>query len=279
MDDDVRKRLRDAAGAHRPDRARILARVERGMDTPAPARSSRRSRTAAPWPRIALAGAAATGVLLVGGYAVASVVQGDGPQGGVVTSTGPTSPAPEPSATEPSATAEPPAASGSPSAESPADPEAPSSSPPPPPEPDRPSAPEKDARSTEDGPLWSDGSVNPGSSSYWSQSDVTLRTREPLTALTVELRVAQTGGVAQTGNWRSLPEEDFTVAVREDGGELVFRWTLKDGRTVPAGRFVFAGQYDHTTDGRDAKDDAYTARATTEDGRQLAVGGDFAPVR
>lgn len=275
--DDLRKQLRDAGEAHRPDRARMLARVERGMEAPAAARPSRRVRAAAPWPRVALAGTAATGVLLLGGYAVASVVQQDAGQGDVVTS--PTTPSPEPTPSESPESAAPPPATGSPaSPDSAESSRAPSTPPPPPPADVSPPPADEPAKGTEDGPLWSDGSVNPGSSSYWSQSDVTLRTREPLTALTVELRVAQTGGVAETGHWRSLPEQDFDVSVREAGGELVFVWTLKDDRTVPAGRHVFAGQYNHTTDGRDAKDDSYAARANA-DGQQVAVRGDFAPVR
>ncbi|GAA5014876.1 hypothetical protein GCM10025734_62810 [Kitasatospora paranensis] len=34
--DDLRSRLRDAADGHRPDRERMLARVERGMARPSP---------------------------------------------------------------------------------------------------------------------------------------------------------------------------------------------------------------------------------------------------
>jgi hypothetical protein len=118
--------------------------------------------------------------------------------------------------------------------------------------------------------------VDPHSNEFWAQSNVTVKTSERLTALTVELRVAQTGGVSSTGAWRSLPEDDFELTVGERDGFLVYTWRLKEGRTVPAGEWVFAGQYDHERGGRDAKDDRYTAtaRAGSED---LAVAGDFAP--
>ncbi|MEU0405872.1 hypothetical protein ABZ318_37875, partial [Streptomyces sp. NPDC006197] len=43
----LRRELREAALAHRPDHARILARVERGMAEPAPA--GRRGRPPRPW--------------------------------------------------------------------------------------------------------------------------------------------------------------------------------------------------------------------------------------
>ncbi|MYS25389.1 hypothetical protein GTW38_00265, partial [Streptomyces sp. SID7804] len=127
----------------------------------------------------------------------------------------------------------------------------------------------------EDGPLWSDGSVDPHSNEFWAQSNVTLRTRTELTALTVRLRIEQTGGVSSTGAWRSLPEDDFALTVAERDGFLVYTWTLKEGRTVAPGEWVFAGQYNHERGGRDAGGDTYTATAAAGAAR-VAVGGDFA---
>ncbi|MEU7158836.1 hypothetical protein [Streptomyces chrestomyceticus] len=237
-DDDVRAQLRGAAQAHRPDRARMLARVERGMAGFAESGTEPRRRAAPPrpWPQVALAAAATVGALVAGGYAVATVVQPPGP--GKVT-------------TRPAGPAEP----GE----------------------ERPAFPAPPLR-TEDGPLWSDGAVDPHSNAYWAQSNVTLRARRPLTALTLELRIAQTGGVSDTGHWATLPPADFTVSVDEHDGALVYRWTLKPGRTVPAGRHVFAGQYNHAEGGRDASDDAYTATAQATDGApdgELRVRGAF----
>jgi hypothetical protein len=37
-----------------------------------------------------------------------------------------------------------------------------------------------------DGPLWSDGSVDPHSNDYWAQSNLALKTSGQLTALTVD---------------------------------------------------------------------------------------------
>ncbi|MCT9143312.1 hypothetical protein, partial [Streptomyces violarus] len=130
---------------------------------------------------------------------------------------------------------------------------------------------------TEDGPLWSDGSVDPHSNDFWAQSNITIKTREELTALTVRLRVAQTGGVSDAGAWRSLPENDFTLTVGEQDGFLVYTWTLKEGRKVRAGEWVFAGQFDHDRGGRDAGTDRYTVTAVTGPDR-LSVGGGFAAV-
>ncbi len=104
--------------------------------------------------------------------------------------------------------------------------------------------PTEDSRAA-DGPLWADGSVDPHSNAYWAQSNITLKTGKPLTALVVELRIALAEGVKHTGSWRTRPAADFDLSAREEGGFLVYRWTLKPGRTVPSGEYVFAGQYDH----------------------------------
>ncbi|WP_121713009.1 hypothetical protein [Streptomyces sp. E5N91] len=215
-DERLRARLREAAGAREPDRARILARVEHGMA----AGDRGPSRSPLPgWVRVAGATAAVAGVLVAGGYAVAPAVRGDAP-------------AQRPAATAPA--------------------------------------------SREPGPLWSGGAVDPHSNEFWAQSNITLGTGAPLTALTVELRVAQTGSVTSTGAWRSLPEDDFAFTVGERAGFLVYRWTLKEGRTVPAGEWVFAGQYNHERGGRDAGGDRYSATATAASGR-LTVRGGFTP--
>ncbi|WP_128377879.1 hypothetical protein [Streptomyces cavernae] len=266
--DELRARLRQAAKAHEPDRARILARVERGMaaSSSAPARRAARPPVLG-WARVVGATAAVAGVLAVGGYTVASAVQDDAPDQQTVS----VSPSPEPSPDATSRGPESPAPEKSPKATppSPSAPSAPASPPP-----SAPARPPADA-STEDGPLRSDGSVDPHSNDFWAQSNVTVKTSEQLTALVVELRVRQTGGVATTGAWRALPEQDFTTTVEERDGYLVYRWVLKEGRTVPAGQWVFAGQYNHERGGRDARGDAYTATARA-DGRNLAVAGDFA---
>ncbi|MFB6778190.1 hypothetical protein ACFCX0_12315 [Streptomyces sp. NPDC056352] len=234
MDDELRERLRTAAEAHRPDRERMLARIERGMtDTPS-ARTPRAPRGAMPWLRVAGATAAVCAVLAAGAYAVTSAGSGD-PRGKQVAGP-PASPAPA---------SKPPAGGG--------------------------------ALPTEDGPLRVDGAVDPHSNRYWAQSNVTLQTRQPLSGLTVELRIALTGGVNTTGSWRSLPEQDFVASAQEKGDFLVYRWTLKPGRTVPVGTHTFAGQYNHAEGDRDTRGDDVTARAVRTTGQPASVRDDFGP--
>ncbi|MBC9726893.1 hypothetical protein [Streptomyces sp. TRM68367] len=263
--EELRARLHQAAGTHEPDRARILARVERGMAGP----ERDGHRAARPpvwgWARVVSATAAVAGVLAVGGYAVASAVRDDAPPQQQVAVSPTLTPTPEGShrAAEPPVDPAPPEETREPST-----PAAPRTT-------ARPPAQPPAATGAADGPLWSDGSVDPHSNDFWAQSNITLRTSERLTALTVQLKVAQTGGVSDAGAWRSLPEQDFTLTVGEQDGFLVYTWTLKAGRTVAPGDWVFAGQYDHARGGRDAGGDRYTATGTAGSG-QLAVGGDFA---
>ncbi|MEU2064466.1 hypothetical protein [Streptomyces sp. NPDC013455] len=270
--DELRARLHQAAEAHEPDRARILARVERGMaGRPRPDHRAVRPALSG-WFRVAGATAAVAGVLAVGGYAVAAAVKDDPPVRPAVAGS-PTSTPPPTATSRPPVRfpAPPPAPDGEGTAEPSRTPEAFPSRTPGATAPARPPV----ARAEQDGPLWSDGSVDPHSNDFWAQSNVTVKTSQRLTSLTVELKIAQTGGVTSAGAWRSLPEGDFTLGVTERDGFVVYTWTLKEGRTVPAGRWVFAGQYDHARGGRDAKDDDYTITGTAAD-RRYAVTGDFA---
>ncbi|MET9803188.1 hypothetical protein [Streptomyces sp. NPDC006368] len=213
--DELKHRLRQAAHAHQPDRARILARVERGMAAAAPA-AAYRPAAGRPWPRVAGALTAVAAVLLIGGHMTAAMLHDHAPARTVST----------------------------------------------------PSAAER---------LRADGVVDPHSNRFWAQNNLTLRNNRPLTSLTVALRIVRTAGVASTGHWRTLPEADFTVSVRQENGRLVYTWTLRPGRTVPPGRHVFAAQYNHAEGGRDAHGDRYTVTATTRDGREATVRGDFVP--
>ncbi|MFI5795607.1 hypothetical protein [Streptomyces sp. NPDC051677] len=272
--DELRARLHEAAEAHEPDRARILARVERGMAGQSPDRSDHRA-TRPPlwgWVRIVGATAAVASMLAVGGYAVASAVKDDTqPQQTVSVS--------PPPIESPDATSRPPASpKATPSSGGGAkDPAKPSATPSRPAQatPSAPAAELPAKNDEEDGPLWSDGSVDPHSNDFWAQSNVTLKTSEALTELTVQLKIAQTGGVSSAGAWRSLPEDDFTFTVAERDGFLVYTWVLKEGRTVAKGDWVFAGQYNHDRGGRDAKRDTYAIKGES-DKHQGSVGGDFA---
>ncbi|MGW1056062.1 hypothetical protein ACWD4N_13795 [Streptomyces sp. NPDC002586] len=261
MNEEIARRLREAAEAHRPDRARMLARVQRGMAGPAVrhrARPFARSGT-----RVALAGLAATGILATGGFAVAAIVAHSSPSPTVTApaTPSPTAGSPHPTSARPTPVAPAPATTpGSPHPTPPA------------------ASPSPAAGESQNGPLWSAGSVDPHSTVYWTQSDLVLKTAQPLTSLTIEMRVVQTGGVKNTGTWQTLPSADFTVTAQEAGGTLVYRWVLKPGLTVPAGSHEFAAQFNHATGVRSAAGDGYRVDAQGSGG-SASVRGGFVPAR
>ncbi|MDH6115381.1 hypothetical protein P3T36_006967 [Kitasatospora sp. MAP12-15] len=260
MNEEISRRLHEAAQAHQPDHARMLARVQRGVAGPAVRHRARRGLRSVP--RAALAGLVAGGILATGGLAVAAMVATSSSSDTVVA---PASPSPSPSAS----TGTPGTPPSRPTPVLPAPVTTPSSPRP------TPSA----AVQAQNGPLWSAGSVDPHSTVYWSQENLVLKTTQPLTSLTVELRFAQTGGVQDTGDWRTLPTDDFTVTVQQTGGALVYRWVLKPGRTVPAGEHEFAGQFNHATGVRSAAGDAYRVDALGSGGSASSVWGGFAPAQ
>ncbi|MDF3142455.1 hypothetical protein PBV88_14385, partial [Streptomyces sp. T21Q-yed] len=134
------------------------------------------------------------------------------------------------------------------------------------------------AGESQNGPLWSAGSVDPHSTVYWTQNNLALKTTRPLTSLTIEMRIVQTGGVKNTGTWQTSPSGDFTVTAQEADGTLVYRWVLKPGLTVPAGSYEFAAQFDNGTGVRSAARDGYRVDAQGSGG-SVSVRGGFVPTR
>lgn len=254
--DDARRLLHQAAEAHLPDRDAILARIEQGMTSATDAdraRSYRRRRQAS-WLKVSLAGLLGVGVLGLGGLALAAGVKQLAPEHPAVIAATPT--------TQPtSATSEPHPSATKPTAQPPANP--------------APSTPRHSPSPTADGPLTVHGDVNTHSTIYWEENDLTVDLAQPVTALTVELRVAQTGGVQNTGTWQTAPPDDFTVSVTPSDGFLIYRWTLKPGRTIPAARQLFGTQFNHVTGKRDASKDTFLIAATAGGGRTFAVRGGF----
>lgn len=246
---DVAAELRTAAESHRADRSRMLARVTAGMATGGRRRPERGA--ARPWTRVAGPAAGIAATVAAAGIVVPATEPAQRPQT-VRTSSGP---------------AAPPAGQDSGNGQGTTDDGSQRRTP--------------TASPTAVGPnhladpvVRSHGEIDPGSNPYWAQSEVIVKTGEPLTSLTVELRVAHTGGVLSTGSWTTLATDDLRVSVRGEGSALVYRWTLKDRATVPAGRHVLAGQYNHAEGDRDIAGDAYSASGNGPSGA-FAVRGRF----
>jgi hypothetical protein len=253
VNDQLSRKLREAAEAHQPDRVRMLARVNRGMaatTTVRPASGISRS-----WPKATLAAVAAAGVLVSAGIAFAGIVRSGPPAETTVPAAPPSVSKPSPTTGGTTTNSTPPVTTGQipPGTSSP---------------------PSSAANRLADGPLSSKGHVDPNSHAFWTQDNLVLDVTQPLTKLTVQVHIAQTGGVQSSGQWQTAPADDFTVTVQETNGEVVYRWDLKPGRTVPAAQQIFAVQYNHTRGARDGKADRYTVTATAA-GHDHAVWGGF----
>lgn len=249
MNESISRQLREAAEAHRPDRGRMLARVDRAMAGAEV--SAARPGIARSWTRVTFAGLAATGALAVAGIAVAAIVQTSPPSdtatiptaSSAVATTSSTPAVGTTGSTAAPPVPDPPAKTTTGSPSSVADP-APLT-----------------GKPVSDGPLSALGFVDLHQHPNWAQSRVELKTTQPLTALSLELRVVQTGGVRTTGQWQTLPADDFTVTVKEADGAVIYRWELKPGRTMPVGVHTFAAQYNHDAGKRDARADGYVGQA------------------
>ncbi|SHL79189.1 hypothetical protein [Actinacidiphila paucisporea] len=294
---DLPERLRNAADAHRPDRERMLARVEHAMaaDDTGPGVHDSRARgydrpPAAPWMRVTAVTAAVAGAIGIGGLAVGAVTGDSQPTGTVVTSGGTdaaTSQAPATGASGSAGTRAPvprhttaapghrrtvATPHGTPGRKSPV---APSPQPPPASSPGPSGGNDTGGRApTADGPLSSNGVIAPASNDYWTQSDVDLTTTQPLTSLTVELRIARNSHETSTGSWTSVP--DRTAAqVTVEGQYLVYRWTLNAGQTLAPGSYTFSGQFNHDQGQGGTDGDSYTVTAGYGSGGTAKVGGIF----
>jgi len=293
------RRLRDAAGAHRPDRDRMLARVEQAMAEPRPApRRSRDGGSAAPWMRVTAVATAVAGAVGLGGLAVGAVTDDLDPAQTVVTSGGPgkgpgpgVPPPPSPAAGGehapdthtrlPSAPARPSGAErgrahgggGSRATTRPPSTATPETTPPTEIRGPGPGGLPVSGGPVRDGPVFARGTISPSSTASWTQADVMLTSSGPIGSLSVELRVARTGGVASTGSYTSAPGA-MAPSVTVAGTQLIYRWTLATGTVLPPGTHTFSGRFRHTPGPRDTGGDTWTVRSAGPGGSS-SVGGGF----
>ncbi|WP_433791508.1 hypothetical protein [Actinoplanes sp. CA-252034] len=278
-DDQIRAALRAEASAHHPDRDAMLDRITRA----AMHDGSGRRRAVLPegrrGPRVRLAAVVAAVVTVFGGGGVgtwALAGSGDREEAAPAPSIAPatTTAAPvvtDPVSIEPSTPAATTAPAGPPTSR---------------PTPDRTgSAPSPSLTRGQpgftrvsQGPLWSDGSIDPGSGDTQGASVVTLKTTEELTALEVVIRVARTDGLVSRGGTKQTPGGSVSTTVTEEAGALLYRFTLSSADTLGPGTYTFTAKYTHPSGGRNAGGDTYEAVATTATASP-AVYGNFFPTR
>ena len=263
-EDFVRAELRQELAAHTPDRTAMLNRI--AANRAGPGRRPR-GRT---W-QLAGAGLAVTAVLGAGGMARWALT-------GDSDAAAPRPAAPPPAVSGPAA---PPSAATSPPSLSPASSSpAPAPSSPPPragstPSPTAPVRGHPGDTKVEKGPLRSAGSVPAA-----GRSEVTLTSTAELTRLDLTIRLAPATDLTPRDARDDAPAGAVATSVRRAGDTLLYRFTLRAGRTLPAGTYVFAARYAGVPAGRDADDDTYEAYATaTVDGenKRPHVYGNFSP--
>jgi hypothetical protein len=250
--DQVRAALRAEAAAHQPDREAILARVERGKATLDPVRVSRtgRPRTAVRMAGIAMTVAALLGLSVAVTWATVSTDVLRRPSHGPML-------APAPASSSSGAVQKPVPASRAPSTSHASRSPAISSS----------------SMGPQQGFLRSSGAIDAHSIDNWTQSNVTVVSSEPLTALQVSVRIVTTPDLASTGAWSTVLAKDLVTTVEQQPDALVYRFTLKPGTRLGPGSFVFAVQYNHAVGGRDPGRDTYHAVATADAARVEVNGG------
>ncbi|MEU7874526.1 hypothetical protein [Dactylosporangium sp. NPDC049140] len=249
--DRIRAALRAEAAAHQPDRAAMLARVERGqaaLDLGRTPRAGRRRATV----RMAGVGVTVAAVLglsvAVTWAAVGTDVLQRPPHGPMM--------APAPGSDSPAPAQRPDAARGAPSAtHAPRSPAASSS-----------------ARGAQPDILRTSGTTDPHSIDNWAQGNVTVVTGQTATALEVTVRIAATPNLANTGAWSTVLAEFLVTDVERQPDALVYRFTLKPGVTIAPSTYVFAVQYNHAV-GRDTSRDTYHVVATVDGNRVESSGG------
>jgi len=107
-------------------------------------------------------------------------------------------------------------------------------------------------------------SINRSSIADWSELDLTVDVKQPLTALDVTVKVSKCDGLASTGSWNSGATGQFTETTTTDSdGSITYQFELTKDDEVSAGVVTFAAQFDHAATGWNVADDTYYVAART----------------
>lgn len=257
-DDFLRDELRGALDGHTPDRTVMLNRIA--------ANRASASRPRGRAVRMAGSALAVVTVLGIGGVAKWALADDHDPLPAAVA---PASPSPSEVAATTTPTSRP--ATSRPRTDVPASPpqsatssSAPSSAP-------TPSASAVRGHpgdtQAEKGSLWSDGSIPSAGT-----STVTLKAGADLTELDLTIRVTLTPGVTPAGF--QTPGSSVTATVTREPNDLLYRFVLAPGSTLPAGTYTFTAKYGGGE--RDAGEDTYEAYAFSVERKRIHIYGNFA---
>jgi hypothetical protein len=125
------------------------------------------------------------------------------------------------------------------------------------------------------GPLTAAGTVDPHSSQYWAQENLTVTTTRPIRELDVTVAVSGGPAVRSTGAWTTLLPADVETTVRSVPDGLVYDITLKAGQTLQPTAYKFGFQFNRPSAGHKFTLDTYRVSAVTIDGATESASGTF----
>lgn len=107
-------------------------------------------------------------------------------------------------------------------------------------------------------------SIDKGGNADWSQLDLSVDVKQPLTALHVTVKVSKCAGLVSTGSWDSGATGQFTTTTTTNSdGSITYEFELAQGDEVSPGAVTFAVQFNHAGTGWNAADDTYYVAART----------------
>jgi hypothetical protein len=104
--------------------------------------------------------------------------------------------------------------------------------------------------------------TDPVSGEYWTQRNLTVAVTKQLTTFTATIRIGMGAGEKYAGAFTTLPSEDMTFTSRTEGGMILYRWTLRPGRTIRAGSYQLGAQFSHSPGDRATADTYAVGDAT-----------------
>ena len=125
------------------------------------------------------------------------------------------------------------------------------------------------------GPLTAAGTVDPHSSPYWAQENLTVTTTRPIRELDVTVAVSGGQSVLSTGMWTTLLPSQVETTVHGDPDGLIYEVTLKPGQTLQPAAYKFGFQFNRPSTGHEFAIDTYRVTAVTTDGASESASGAF----
>ncbi|MBR7830980.1 hypothetical protein KDK95_32040 [Actinospica sp. MGRD01-02] len=120
-------------------------------------------------------------------------------------------------------------------------------------------------------------SVGQASNPNWSELDLSVTIKQPLTALHVTVKVSKCSGLSSTGSWNSGASGEFTeVTTTDSAGSITYEFELAKGDTATPGTLTFAVQFNHATSGWAPQDDTFYVSARTATSTSASsIGGAY----